>query len=189
MIDDERLWDKTAREAKQIIFSLLDCQKPVVAKLNGHAIGLGATIALFCDVIFASPVVKIGDPHVCVGLVAGDGGAVIWPQLVGFVRAKEYLLSGDLLLATEAERIGLINHVIAADQLDTYVAQFAKRLADGAMQAICWTKTAVNIGLRQLASSIMDASIAYEGRSNATRDHQEAVLAFQQKRRPGFNGT
>ena len=91
------------------------------ARLNGHAIGLGATLALFCDVIIAAEHAKIGDPHVNAGLVAGDGGAVIWPQLVGFARAKEYLLTGDLMSATEAERIGLINHVVAADELDAKV--------------------------------------------------------------------
>jgi enoyl-CoA hydratase len=77
MIDDPARFEKTAREGKQIVFSLLDCEKPIVAKVNGHATGLGATIALFCDVIFASERAKIGDPHVSVGFVAGDGGAVI----------------------------------------------------------------------------------------------------------------
>src|SRR5258708_25399695 len=97
MIDDPRQWDKTAREAKQIVFSILDCEKPIIASVNGHATGLGATIALFCDVIFASDAAKIGDPHVSVGFVAGDGGAGIWPQMVGYARVEEYLLSGQLM--------------------------------------------------------------------------------------------
>ena len=112
MIDIPNSFEKTAREAKQIINTLLDCQKPILAKINGHATGLGATIALFCDVIFASESAKIGDPHVSVGLVAGDGGAVIWPQLIGYARAKEYLLTGDLIPAPEAARMGLINHAV-----------------------------------------------------------------------------
>jgi enoyl-CoA hydratase len=188
MIDDPRSFEKTAREGKQIVFSMLDCEKPIIAKLNGHATGLGATIALLCDVIFATEKTRIGDPHVSVGFVAGDGGAVIWPQLIGYARAKEYLMTGDLLLAAEAEKLGLINHVVAAEQLDETVAVFAARLSSGAIKAIRWTKMSVNIGLKQLAHSIMDACIAYEALSNVTADHQEAVNAFREKRQPVFAG-
>jgi enoyl-CoA hydratase len=78
----------------------------------GDAVGLGATIALLCDIIIAADHAKIGDPHVNAGLVAGDDGALIWPQLIGFARAKEYLFTGDLMTAAEAERLGLINHVV-----------------------------------------------------------------------------
>ncbi|MGH8810227.1 MAG: enoyl-CoA hydratase/isomerase family protein, partial [Noviherbaspirillum sp.] len=188
MIDDPRGFEKTAREGKQIVFSMLDCEKPIIAKLNGHATGLGATIALFCDVIYATEKTKIGDPHVSVGFVAGDGGAVIWPQLIGYAKAKEYLMSGDLISAAQAEKLGLINHVVAAEQLDEAVSAFARRLSTGAIKAIRWTKMSVNIGLKQLAHSIMDACIAYEALSNVTKDHQEAVNAFREKRQPVFSG-
>lgn len=188
MIDTPASFEKTAREGKQIVFSLLDCEKPVIAKLNGHATGLGATVALFCDVIFAAENAKIGDPHVSVGFVAGDGGAVIWPQLIGYARAKEYLMTGDLMTAAEAARIGLINHAVPAAELNDRVNQFADRLAGGATKAIRWSKMSVNIGLKQLAHSIMDASLAYEAMSNATADHQEAVNAFREKRAPKFAG-
>jgi len=186
MIDEG--FEQTAREAKRIVFSLLDCEKPVIAKVNGHATGLGATLALFCDVIFAAEGAKIGDPHVGVGLTAGDGGAVIWPQLIGHARAKEYLMTGDLIPATEAARMGLINHAVPATELDARVDAFADRLAAGASTAIRTTKMAVNIGLKQLASSIMDASLALEGLSNASVDHREAVAAFQEGRKPVFTG-
>jgi enoyl-CoA hydratase len=188
MIDDPRSFEKTAREGKQIVFSMLDCEKPIIAKLNGHATGLGATIALFCDVIFATEKARIGDPHVSVGFVAGDGGAVIWPQLIGYAKAKEYLMTGDLMLAADAEKLGLINHVVAAEQLDATVSAFAQRLSSGAIKAIRWTKMSVNIGLKQLAHSIMDACIAYEALSNVTADHREAVNAFREKRQPVFAG-
>jgi enoyl-CoA hydratase len=189
MLDRPEEFDRsTAREAKRIVFSLLECDKPVIAKLNGHATGLGATLALFCDVIFAAEHAKIGDPHVNVGLTAGDGGAVIWPQLIGYARAKEYLMTGDLILAPDAARMGLINHAVPAAELDTRVDAFADRLASGALQAIRTTKQSVNIGLKQLAHSIMDASIGYEGLSNRSQDHREAVLAFAQKRLPTFTG-
>ncbi|WP_420997954.1 enoyl-CoA hydratase/isomerase family protein [Cupriavidus sp. 30B13] len=187
-IDVPSRFEKTTREAKQIVYSLLDCEKPVIAKLNGHATGLGATIALFCDLIFASSRAKIGDPHVSVGLVAGDGGTVIWPQLLGFVRAKEYLLTGDLLSAEEAARIGLINRSVDPEALDATVDAFADRLNAGAIKAIRWTKMSTNIALKQIAHSAMDACLAYESLSNVTSDHQEAVNAFREKRTPVFTG-
>ena len=174
--------------AKKIVFGLLDLEKPIIARIPGPCVGLGATIALFCDMIYATESAKIGDPHVRVGLVAGDGGAVIWPQLVGYARAKEFLMTGDLLSAHEAERIGLINHVVPDNELDLHVYNMAERLATGATKAIRWTKTAVNIGLKQIAHSVMDASISYEMLTFATNDHREAVEAFQEKRNPTFHG-
>jgi enoyl-CoA hydratase len=189
MIDDPRLFDQvTAKEAKRIVFSIIECEKPIIAKLNGHATGLGATIALFCDVIFASDKAKIGDPHVSVGFTAGDGGAVIWPQLIGYARAKEFLMTGELIVAAEAAKMGLINYAVPQEELDEDVDSFAAKLAGGALQAIRTTKMSVNIGLAQLAHSIMDASLGYEALSNRTADHQEAVKAFSEKRSPKFTG-
>src|SRR5215468_2467847 len=117
------------RDAKQLIWDLLDVEVPIVAALNGHAMGLGASIALLCDVIFMADTATIGDPHVRVGIVAGDGGAVIWPLAVGPARAKQYLLTGDPLGAAEGERIGLINRVVPAVDLDREAMAFAERLA------------------------------------------------------------
>ena len=184
----EHGFEDTAREAKRIVFSLLDCPKPVIAKINGHATGLGATIALFCDVIFAAETARIGDPHVVIGLTAGDGGAVIWPQLIGYARAKEYLLTGDLMPASEAARIGLINHATPAAELDARVDAFADRLAKGAGVAIRTTKMSVNAGLRQLAASVLETSLALEAVSNGSADHREAVAAFREGRKPTFSG-
>lgn len=185
-IDVPARFEQTMREARQIVYGLIDCEKPVIAKLNGHATGLGCTIALFCDVIFAAEHAKIGDPHVSIGFVAGDGGAVIWPQLIGYARAKEYLLTGDLMTAHQAASMGLINHAVPADELDDKVNAFADKLAAGASNAIRWTKMSVNIGLRDLASKMMDASLAYEALSNMHPDHAEAVKAFTEKRPPVF---
>lgn len=187
-IDDPESFDQTRDEAKRIVFSLLDLEKPIIAKVNGHAVGLGATIALFCDVIFASEKAKIGDPHVSVGFVAGDGGAIIWPQLIGYARAKEFLFTGDLLTASNAADIGLINHAVPAEALDARVDEFAKRLRAGATKAIRFTKIATNIALKQAAHAAMDVSIAYETISNASADHAEAVAAFREKRTPTFQG-
>jgi enoyl-CoA hydratase len=185
--DPPKAWS-AGQWGKQIVFSMLDCVKPVIAKINGHAMGLGATLALFCDVTFAANHAKIADPHVSVGLVAGDGGAVIWPQLIGYSRAKEFLFTGEALLAPEAARIGLINHAVPAEELDQTVAAFAAKLAAMAPRAVQWTKASVNIGLKQLAHSIMDASMAYELVSMSTQDHKEAMDAVQNKRKPKFSG-
>lgn len=186
--DDPAAFRVTAREGKQIVFAQLDCEKPVIAKVNGPAVGLGCSIALFCDVIFAADTARFADPHVNVGLVAGDGGAIIWPQLIGYARAKEYLLTGDPISATEAARIGLINHAVPAAELDERVAQFADRLANGATNAIRWTKVATNIGLKQLAHAIMDTCMGYEWLASKTDDHREAISAILDKRKPSFTG-
>jgi len=188
-IDNPALWDATSvPEAKRIIFRMLECDKPIIARVNGHAVGLGATVALMCDIIIAADTARIGDPHVNAGLVAGDGGALIWPQLIGFARAKEYLFTGDLMTASEAYRIGLIDHVVTPDKLDEKVYDLAHRLANGAMKSIRWTKQVMNIPLRQIAHSTMDLSISVETQSNLSGDHQEAVHAFREKRKPNFTG-
>jgi enoyl-CoA hydratase len=174
--------------AKRVVFSMLNYPKPVIAKLNGHAVGLGATIALYCDVIFAAEHAKIADPHVKVGLSAGDGGAIIWPQLIGFARAREYLMTGEAIPAPRAEQIGLINYCLPAGELDAAVDAFARKLLNGAMKAIVATKLTVNLGLRQIASAVLDASIAYELLTVHSSDHAEAVHAFIEKRKPVFTG-
>jgi enoyl-CoA hydratase len=179
---------QTVDEARRIIFGILDCDKPIICRLNGDAIGLGATIALFCDVIIADDKARIADPHVKVGLVAGDGGAAIWPQLIGFARAKEFLMTGDMVRAPEAARMGLINHAVPAAELDEKVQQLANKLAKGATLAIRWTKRAVNLQLRDVVTRVLDASVAYEAMSQRTADHAEAVSAFNEKRRPQFKG-
>lgn len=188
LIDDPALFLDDIPDIKRLIFALLDCPKPIIAKLNGAAIGLGATIALFCDVVFAASGAKIADPHVRIGLTAGDGGAVIWPHLIGHARAKEFLFTGRTLLAEEAERIGLINRAVPAEHLDRVVDEFAAELLSQPRRALQWTKITVNIGLKQLAHAALDASVAYEALSNATQDHREAVSALRDKRIPNFTG-
>ena len=109
LVDQPHLMYPEAGIAKRLIASFLDIPQPVIAKVNGAAMGLGSTLALFCDISFAANHAKIADPHVKVGFVAGDGGAVIWPQLIGYARAKQYLLTGDVITGEEAARIGLVN--------------------------------------------------------------------------------
>ncbi len=188
MIDDTALFRGIANDAKQIVNGLLELEKPIVCRLNGAAAGLGASIALLCDVIVADAAAKIGDPHVKVGLVAGDGGAVIWPQLIGFARAKEMLLTGDMITAAEAAQMGLVNHAVPTGELDAKTDEVVAKILANPRWAVRWTKTAVNLVLRDIANRVMDAAIAYEISSNATRDRQEAVNAFVEKRPPRFTG-
>jgi len=188
MLDDPWEMETANTEGRRTIFTILDMQKPLIAKVRGPAIGLGASLALFCDIVFASDTAKFGDPHVKVGLVAGDGGAAIWPHLLGHQRAKEYLMTGDIVAAAEAERIGLINHCVPDAELDARVDAFADRLAGGALKAIRWTKKAINAGLKPTAHSVLELSFAYELMSGRTRDHAEAVSAFEGKRKPRFEG-
>lgn len=176
-----------AVEGKRIISTLLDLEKPIICRLNGDAIGLGATIALFCDVVIADENAKIADPHVRVGLVAGDGGAVIWPQLIGYARAKEFLMTGNIIVASEAATIGLINRAVPAGELDAEVAKLATKLLRGAQHAIRWTKVSVNVGLKQVASAVFETSLGYEVAASLLPDHREAVTAFVERRAPNFS--
>jgi enoyl-CoA hydratase len=174
------------KEARKIVNNLLDLEAPIIAAVNGHCLGLGATIALLCDVIIASDKAKFGDPHVKMGIVAGDGGAVIWPLLVGVAKAKEMLMTGDIIDAQEAERWGLINKVVPETELIPTAMALAKRLADGPTLAIQWTKMAINKLIKERVNLILDTSLAWEEYTFLSEDHKEAVRAFTEKREPKF---
>ena len=186
-VDDPTIFDGIAVEAKQIVFGLLDLEKPVICRLNGDAVGLGATVALFCDIIIAAEEARIGDLHVNIGLSAGDGGAIIWPQLIGYPRAKEFLMTGKLIDGAEAADLGLVNESVPAGELDARVARMVGKLERGATQAIRLTKVSINVGLKQLAQGMMDASIAYETLTNVSADHHEGLAAFRERRKPTFD--
>lgn len=168
--------------------SMLEIEQPIIAAVNGDAVGLGATLALFSDVSIVSENARIGDTHVRVGLVAGDGGAVIWPLLVGVNRAKELLMSANLISASEAERIGLVNRVLPRDEVLPAAKELAHRLANGPIWAIKWTKVSVNKVVREKLDQILDTSLALETLSMLTEDHAEAAKAFGERRTPKFLG-
>lgn len=184
--ENPELFDEEVRLAKRIVFAQLDLDKPLICRMNGHAVGLGASLALFCDIIYAADHAKIGDPHVNVGLVAGDGGAIIWPQRIGLCRAKEFLLTGELLSAPQAAEIGLINAAVPANELDAKVDALCERLLNGAQTAIRSTKVLLNMETKRIAHAMMDTGLAYEALSVRTADHREAVAAMKEKRDPVF---
>ena len=186
--DEPGAFELLRRDGKQLIWDLLDVEVPIVAAVNGPAVGLGASIALLCDVIFMADTATIADPHVRIGIVAGDGGTAIWPLAVGPARAKEYLLTGDPVSAQEAERIGLVNHVVAADALETIARAFAHRLAAGAPLALRYTKLAVNKLVKDALNTAFDVATALEIVTFQSEDHAEALAALRGKRPPDFKG-
>ncbi|HSS11623.1 MAG TPA: enoyl-CoA hydratase-related protein [Acidimicrobiales bacterium] len=177
------------RRDRRIQNDLLDLEKPIIAKVRGPAIGLGCSLALFCDFVYATPQARFADPHVSVGLVAGDGGAVIWPQLIGYARARRYLLTGDPISGAEAADIGLITVAVPEDQLDAEVDALADRLTSGATYSIKWTKASINAGLKVTANAIIDRAAAFENLTQMMNDNRIALEAFKAKAAPKFTGT
>ncbi len=176
----------TAANGRRIVENMLDVEQPIIGAINGDAIGLGATLALLCDITVVSEKARFADTHVKVGVVAGDGGAVIWPLLIGPHRAKEFLMRGNFMTGAEAGRIGMVNYAVPPDQVMTRSRELAQELADGPTWAIRWSKLSVNKWLKQQANLILDASLAYEMMTFKTEDHKEAVKAFVEKRKPNF---
>lgn len=176
------------RGPKTLIQRFANCEVPLVAAVNGVAVGLGATVALMCDVIYMADTARIGDTHVNVGITAGDGGAVIWPHLVGPHRAKEMLFTGRLLYGEEAARIGLVNHCVAEHELMDTAMAYAREVAAGSPLAIRYTKIAVNKHIWHSVNQIMDFSLMSEYVCMNTADHLEATAAFREKRKPTFEG-
>lgn len=175
-------------DARSMIRDLVDCEVPIVAAVGGPAIGLGASIALLCDLVLASRDAVIGDPHVKVGLVAGDGGAVIWPIVVGPARAKEILLIGDSIDAATAADLGVVNRVVAPDDLADEALTVARRLAANPPLAVRATKAAVNAGVRARLDEVFDLAAALELTTFLSADHAEAVEALRERREPRFEG-
>lgn len=181
-LDDLRL------DARQMIGDLLDVHLPIVCAVNGSAVGLGASIALLCDAVFMAESATLADPHVRVGLVAGDGGTVAWPLAVGPVRAKRYLLTGDPVPAAEAERLGLVTEVAPDAELDQRAMAFAERLAAGAPLAVQHTKQAVNALVKSAMGPAFDVATALETVTFRSDDHREALAALRERRAPRFEG-
>lgn len=170
------------RSGRHLIRNMLEVEVPIVAAVNGVAVGLGATLALFCDVIYASSTARFADTHVNAGVVAGDGGAVIWPLLMGPVRAKHYLMTGEFISAEKAAAIGMINEVVAdGNVLDAAIA-YAELLASGPKESIVWTKYSVNKIIKQYAHLLLDTSAALEMLTFKSPERAEAVAAFAAKR-------
>jgi enoyl-CoA hydratase len=169
-----------------LVRAQLAIPQPVIAAINGDAIGLGATMALFCDIPLMAAEARLADPHVSAGLVAGDGGAILWPMLMGLNRGKEFLLTGEVMGSEEALRLGLVNHVYPRASLMDEAGVLARRLAAGPQVAIQFNKRLANAELNDRVNRVIDASLAMEAVTFSTADHREAVRAFIEKRPPRF---
>jgi enoyl-CoA hydratase len=176
------------REGKQMVWDLLDVEVPIVCGLNGAAAGLGASIALLCDVVVMADTAVIVDPHVKVGLVAGDGGTAIWPLLVGPLAAKRHLLLGDPLAAADALRLGVAVEICPSADVAERARAWARRLAASAPLAVQGTKLAINAQVKQALLASFDVATALEMTCFLSADHVEAVDAFVARREPTFHG-
>jgi enoyl-CoA hydratase len=170
------------REGRRLFDELISLHLPVVAAVNGPAVGLGCTVVTACDIVFMAEDTYLADPHVAVALVAGDGGAVTWPSLTSLLKAKQYLLTGDRMPAREAVAIGMANFAVPAGELMAAATAFARRLASLPPQAVQDTKLVLNQILRERAVSALPFGLAAESQSSDTVEYAEAPAKFAAQR-------
>jgi enoyl-CoA hydratase/carnithine racemase len=172
----------------RIFEHMLLVPQPIITAVNGDAIGLGLTLALFSDMSVVADDARLGDTHVKVGLVAGDGGAVMWPLLVGPQRAKEFLMRGKLLKGAEAAAMNLVNYAFPKADVLAEAHKIATEIAANPIWAVRWSKASINKQLKAQLNQILELSIAYESLTMLTVDYKEATNAYAEKRKPEFKG-
>ena len=180
-LDDPVARDESIREGAQIIEEILRFPLPIIAAINGPAVGLGCSIALLCDIVLISEAAYLADPHVAVGLVAGDGGAALWPLLTSIMRSREYLYTGDRIPAATAVELGLASRIVAADELLAEAHRLAERLAALPPAALQGTKRIVNMHLSQVLGGAMQAGFAAEVATMQSEDHRRRLLEFRER--------
>ena len=185
MAGDAAAATRTMREASDLVYNIINLDKPVVSAINGTAVGAGLVVALLADVSIIAETARITDGHTRLGVAAGDHAAIIWPLLCGMAKARYYLLTSDFLDGREAERIGLVSLCVPAARLMDTAWDVATRLARGSQPSIRWTKRALNNWLRQ-AGPIFDQSLALEMLSFMNPDVLEGVRAIRERREPQF---
>jgi enoyl-CoA hydratase len=174
------------REARDLVYNLINCSKPVVSAMHGPAVGAGLVAGLLADISIAAKNAKIIDGHTRLGVAAGDHAAIVWPLLCGMAKAKYYLLLCDAMSGEEAERIGLISLAVDEAELVPKAFEVAKRLATGAQSAIRWTKYSLNNWLH-LAGPSFDTSLALEMLGFTGPEVREGLASHQEKRAPNFD--
>ena len=184
LADYERV-TRLLKEARDIVYNMINLDKPIVSAINGWAIGAGIAVALLADVSVASDKAKLMDGHTRIGVTAGDHAAIIWPLLCGMARAKYYLLTSERIDGRLAEQIGLVSLCVPHEELMDRATAVADRLACGSALAIQSTKYVLNNWLR-MAGPTFDASAALEMMQFMGPDIQEGVAAIQEKREPSF---
>lgn len=183
---DSEQFRTVLHEGEAIVKAILDLRKPLIAKVQGDAMGLGATLALYADVVFMSEDAALGDTHVAVGLAAGDGGAAIWPLLTDIHTAKELMMTGRAVDADEAVELGLVNHAVPPNLLDERVDSFVEELLDGSQPAIRYTKVALNKWIEMGTTLALREGLMLEGLTQHLPDHEAGVRAFRDGESPDF---
>src|SRR4051812_27203277 len=178
-----RVW----KEARDLVYNVINCDKPIVSALHGPAVGAGLVAGLLADISVAAKSAKIVDGHTRLGVAAGDHAAIVWPLLCGMAKAKYYLLLCEPVTGEEAERIGLVSLAVDESELLPKAFEVANRLAQGSQTAIRWTKYALNNWLRS-AGPAFDTSLALEFMGFAGPDVQEGIKSLREKRAPDFPG-
>jgi enoyl-CoA hydratase len=173
-------------EMSDLVYNMASCDKPIVSAINGVAVGAGLVVALLADISVCAADAKLGDGHVRLGAAAGDHAAIIWPLLCGLAKSKYYLMTGEMVSGTEAERIGLVSRVAPREEVLEQALGIADRLATGPQQAIRLTKRALNSWLR-VAGPIFDQSAAYEMLTFLGPDVQEGAASLRERRPPQFS--
>jgi enoyl-CoA hydratase len=187
MSSDFHFRSRVMREARDLVYNLLDCTKPIVSAIHGPAVGAGLVAGVLADVSVVSRTAKIIDGHTRLGVAAGDHAAICWPLLCGMAKAKYYLMTCRPLSGEEAERIGLVSLCVDSDsELLPTAREVAHELAVGAPMAIRWTKHSLNNWYRQVAGSIFDASLALEFYGFGGSEVLEGVAALREHRKPQY---
>jgi enoyl-CoA hydratase len=182
-LDDPVARDESIREGAQIIEEMLRFPLPVIAAVNGAAVGLGCSLAVLCDIVLISETAHLADPHVSVGLVAGDGGAAFWPLLTPLLRSREYLYTGDRIPAATAVELGLATRTVAPGDLPAEARRLAERLAGQPAEALQATKRVLNMHLCQALGGALQAGFASEAITMRSAEHRERLLALREKAR------
>ncbi len=187
LMDDYAVRTRVLREARDLVFNVINCSKPIVSAIHGPAVGAGLCAGILADISIAGRNARIIGGHTRLGVAAGDHAAICWPLLCGMAKAKYYLLTCDILSGEEAERIGLVSLCVDDEQVQDRALTVAEQLAGGAQSAIRWTKHTLNHWYRA-NSAILDASLAYEFYGFAGPDAREGLTSHTEKRAPRFAG-
>ena len=183
-LSDPAARDESIREGAQIIEEMLRFPLPVVAAVNGPAVGLGCSVALLCDIVLIAQTAYLADPHVAVGLVAGDGGGALWPLLTPIMRSREYLFTGDRIPAATAVELGLASRAVAPDDLLPEARRLAERLAAQPAEALRGTKRVVNMYLSRVLGGAMQAGFAAEVVTMQSDEHRQRLLGLRHQSGP-----
>jgi enoyl-CoA hydratase len=186
MTNDSEVRRHVFEDARALVKEMIDCSKPIISAVNGAAVGAGMVVAVLADISIAASTAVFGDGHTKIGVAAGDHACAIWPLAMGMAKAKLYLLTGELITANAAEKLGLISEVVEANMVMHRAEELALTLAKGPQHALRATKYSLNQWLRHSVLISMDTSMGLEMLNFAESDAKEGIQSFIEKRKPTF---